>query len=142
MSLPYHGVSSLSAIPTNQNDKTNSFMILKVPTTEQHRRDSMKFRRKVYARFEKDNALESTSLSGTSNILSKNRKKRRFKKKKPHINTSDIPQVANTSIPIAPNEIKLAAVTEPRKVTPIKIKMSRCEKKEKKKRYNVCYEIS
>lgn len=136
MSLPYHGVASLTTIPTTQNDETNHFII---PTREQLRRDCLKFRREIYARFQKDDALESTSISVAS--TPSKHKKKRSKKKKQRINTdnSQVMIEAKESITIALDEAKLSAVTEPQKVTPLKLKMSKCEKKNHSR---VCYEIS
>lgn len=138
MSLPYHGVASLTSISTTQNDKTNNFII---PTREQLRRDCLKFRREIYARFQEDDALESTSISVTS-TQSKHKKKRSKKKKQP-TNTDNSQMVIETkeSITIALDETKLNAVTESQKVTPIKLKMSRCDEKNKNNR-KVCYKIS
>lgn len=122
-----------------QNDETNHLI---APTMEQLRRDSMKFRRKVFARFEEDDALESTSLPMTP-TTSKNKKKRKSspsasKKKKPRPN-KDLSQIqvieAKESTPkliirfskTAPDEAEVSAVTDPPKATPIKLKISRCK---------------
>lgn len=120
-----------------QNDETNHLI---APTMEQLRRDSMKFRKKVFARFEEDDALASTSLPATP---IKNKKKRRSspsvsRKKKPRTN-KEIPQVqlieSKESTPkliirfskAAPDEAEVSAVTQPQKATPIKLKISRCK---------------
>lgn len=120
-----------------QSDETNHLI---APTMEQLRRDSMKFRRKVYARFEED-ALASTSIAITP-TGSKNRKKRRsspsVSKKKKRRTNKDISQVvieAKESTPkliirfskAAPDEAEVSAVTEPQKATPIKLKISKCK---------------
>lgn len=123
-----------------QNDDANHLI---APTMEQLRRDSMKFRRKVYARFEED-ALASTSVPVPP--TTKNKKKRRSspsvsrKKKLRTSKGSDISEVqvieANQSTPkliirfskTVPDEAEVSAVvTEPPKATPIKLKISRCK---------------
>ncbi|KAE9539614.1 hypothetical protein AGLY_004866 [Aphis glycines] len=120
-----------------QNDETNHLI---APTMEQLRRDSMKFRKKVFARFEED-ALASTSIPVAP--VTKNKKKRRSspsvsRKKKPRTN-KEISQVqvieAKESTPkliirfskAAPDEAAVSAVTEPKKASPIKLKISRCK---------------
>lgn len=120
-----------------QNDDTNHLI---APTMEQLRRDSMKFRKKVFARFEED-ALASTSIPIAT--VAKNKKKRRSspsvsRKKKPRTN-KEISQVqvieAKESTPkliirfskAAPDEAEVSAVTEPKKASPIKLKISRCK---------------
>lgn len=121
-----------------QNDETNHLI---APTMEQLRRDSMKFRKKVFARFEED-ALASSSISVTPSTT-KNKKKRRSspsvsRKKKPRIN-KEISQVqvieAKQSTPkliirfskAAPDEAEVSEVKEPKKASPIKLKISRCK---------------
>jgi hypothetical protein len=120
-----------------QNDDTNHLI---APTMEQLRRDSMKFRKKVFARFEED-ALASTSIPIAP--VTKNKKKRRSspsvsRKKKPRT-IKEISQVqvieAKESTPkliirfskAAPDEAEVSAVTEPKKASPIKLKISRCK---------------
>lgn len=121
-----------------QNDETNHLI---APTMEQLRRDSMKFRKKVFARFEED-ALASSSIPVAPSTV-KNKKKRRSspsvsRKKKPRIN-KEISQVqvieAKQSTPkliirfskAAPDEAEVSEVKEPKKASPIKLKISRCK---------------
>lgn len=121
-----------------QNDETNHLI---APTMEQLRRDSMKFRKKVFARFEED-ALASSSIS-VAPSTTKNKKKRRSspsvsRKKKPRIN-KELSQVqvieAKQSTPkliirfskAAPDEAEVSEVKEPKKASPIKLKISRCK---------------
>ncbi|XP_050423630.1 PHD finger protein rhinoceros [Adelges cooleyi] len=122
----------------SQNDESNHLI---APTMEQLRRDSMKFRRKVFARFEED-AIASTSTIVTP--TTKNKKKRRSspsvsRKKKPRPN-KEISQVqvieAKESTPkliirfskTAPEaETEVTELSEPQKASPIKLKLSRCK---------------
>lgn len=121
-----------------QNDEANHLI---APTVEQLRRDSMKYRKKVFARFEED-ALASTSTPAIP-TTSKNKKKRRSspsvsRKKKPRTN-KEISQVqvieSKESTPkliirfskAAPDEAEVSEVTEPPKASPIKLKISRCK---------------
>lgn len=122
-----------------QNDETNHLI---APTMEQLRRDSMRFRRKVFARFEED-ALSSTSIH-VSSTTTKTKKKRKSspsvsRKKKPRSN-KELSQIqvieAKESTPkliirfskAAPDEAEVSAVSEPPpKASPIKLKISRCK---------------
>lgn len=116
-----------------QNDETNHLI---APTMEQLRRDSMKYRRKVFAGFEED-ALASTSkpVTPTPKIKKKRRSSPSASRKKKLRTNKEIVQVieAKESTPKliirfskeSRDEAEVSAVTEPPKA--IKLKLSRCK---------------
>lgn len=118
-----------------QSDEANHLI---APTMEQLRRDSMKFRRKVFARFEED-ALASTSIpvTPTPKIKKKRRSSPSVSRKKKSRTNKEMVQVieAKESTPkliirfskAVPDEAAVSAVVEPQKATPIKLKISRCK---------------